>query len=374
MTDDDPTCRIGGRAATRSEAIEAAAAVLRDSVCPLILCAEIDVAGTEAAVALARALGGIVDHVQSPAALRDLGVMRDAGWIVTSPLQARARADLVLLVGPGLDAAWPDLAERLALDAPPPLAAAGARRVLRLCPGAGARDGAQDEDTIRSTPAELPGLLATLRALAAGRRVTPAAPERAALAAWAEALRAARYGVVVWSAATLDALAIEMLCGLIDALNETTRFAGLPLAPGGGAAAAMQAAGWEAGFPLPVGFGRFHPEHDPLRLGADRLIGSGEADAVLWIGTDPGSAAAPHLEDAALIALVPEAEVQAASGAAVAIAIGRPGIDHDAVQWRAELGALAPVVASARSAAPSVAEILRALARAAAPAAEAVSC
>ena len=58
---------------------------------------------------------------KSAAALRDLDVMRTAGWIVTTPLQARARADLLLLVGGGLLAAWPALAERLDLAAPPSL-------------------------------------------------------------------------------------------------------------------------------------------------------------------------------------------------------------------------------------------------------------
>ena len=45
----------------------------------------------------------------------------EAGWIVTTPLQARARADVLLLVGPGLPDAWPDLDRGLGIDIAPPL-------------------------------------------------------------------------------------------------------------------------------------------------------------------------------------------------------------------------------------------------------------
>ena len=43
-------------------------------------------------------------------------------------------------------------------------------------------------------------------------------------------LKRARFGVAIWSAAELDRLTIEMLCGLVNDLNEGTRFSGLPLA------------------------------------------------------------------------------------------------------------------------------------------------
>ena len=43
----------------------------------------------------------------------------------------------------------------------------------------------------------------------------------------------ARFGVAVWTAASLGALEIEMLNGLVRDLNETTRFSTLPLAAAG---------------------------------------------------------------------------------------------------------------------------------------------
>ena len=110
-----------GRAAALDEAVAVAASLLGRSRRAAIAGLDADIAAIEAAIKLARRLDGIVDHRASRATLRDLDVMRTVGWITTTPLQARARADLVVLVGDGLEQDWPGLEERLALAGPPPL-------------------------------------------------------------------------------------------------------------------------------------------------------------------------------------------------------------------------------------------------------------
>ena len=128
---------------------------------------------------------------------------------------------------------------------------------------------------------ELPMLLALLRAHLAGRL----AKVPKAVADLAKSLQTARFGVAVWSAASLDELTIEMLFGLVDDLNAGTRFTGLPLASNDNAVGVLQTCGWTTGLPLRTGFGRRYPEHDPWRFDATRLIQSGEADCALWIST-----------------------------------------------------------------------------------------
>lgn len=352
----DAKAWIAGQRAALDDAVAAAASVLRASRFPVIAGLGTDVAGAEVAIALARQMGGAFDHRHAGAVLRDLDVMREAGWIVATMPQARALADLVLLVGPGVTSGN-DLRRRLRLDSPPALAPDRPRRVIRLCPGpeeaAAIPAGA---DTLGSGAEELPVLLAALRAVAAGRRHGDVGPHAAALAAVAEALRNARYGVAVWSGAELDALCIEMLCGLIDDLNRRTRFAGLPLAPAENAAGVAQAGGWQSGYPLRVGFGRGKPEHDPWRFDATRLIAHGEADAAIWISSfspDPP----PWQEPVPTVALV-------ADGATfgpppeVAITVGRPGIDHDAVLFDGNFGVLAAQPAASPRALPTVADVL----------------
>ena len=235
-------------------------------VAPVVAGLGVDIAGARAAIALAQRLGAAVDHMHSDAVLRDLAVMRGAGMMVTTPNVVRLTADVVLLIGAGLLDAWPELPERLLA----PLASSPAeeglvRRIIRLCPGRDpARSPALEQAQMIGRGADgLPVLLAALRARVAGRAVGKTRLAAKVLDTLAADLRAARFGVAVWSAAELDALTIEMLCGLVDDLNAATRFSGLSLAPGDNALGVLQTCGWMTGFPMRTGFARGHPEHDP---------------------------------------------------------------------------------------------------------------
>jgi formylmethanofuran dehydrogenase subunit B len=169
----------------------------------------------------------------------------------------------------------------------------------------------------------------------------------------ADALKAARFGVAAWSATQLDALTIEMLCGIVADLNAATRFSGLPLAPGDNAIGVLQVCGWMTGFPVRTGFGRTSPDHDPWRYQAARLVDSGEADCVLWISAY--RAKAPEWSGSpATIALAP-ADTSFATRPDVHIAVGAPGRDHDGVEHHATMGTLTAVAATNPSEAVSVA-------------------
>ncbi len=337
---------IGGRAAPLEAAVAEAARILGASRCAVVSGMATDAAGAAAAVALARRIGGVIDHAHSGPLLRDLEVMRSAGWMVATPPEARARADLALLVGAG--AAWPGVAAAPVL----PRGAGSARRVIRLGPG---RDAAiAGAEIIAASVAELPGLLGALRAIVAGRPVRLAAARLRALSGLAEALKSARYGVVSWSTGTLDALAIEMLCGLIDDLNAHTRFAGLPVAAPGNAAGVAQTCGSLTGFPVRVGFGRGEAEHDPWRFDAARMIAASEADAALWIDAIAGSAPSWNVP---IVALTTPG-TRFAAPPAVAITVGRPGVDHDAVLFDPALGTLVAREAAGAGDAPSAADAL----------------
>jgi formylmethanofuran dehydrogenase subunit B len=349
---------VRGRAVPLDDAIAEAARLIADSRCAVFAGLATDAAGGVAAIELARRIGGVVEHMHAGAALRDLEVMRRAGWIVTA--QARARADVVMLVGPGLDEAWPRLWDELQLDRAPLLFPDNARHVVRLCPGrvAAAPAGASVL-TIGEDPVELQVALGVLRAVLAGHPVRSDAALLQPLRDCASLLSSGRFGVVVWSAEWVDGLSIEMLCGLIDDLNAKTRFAGLPVPPGGNAMGLAQVGGWMTGFPLRIAFARDRPEHDPWRFDAARMIDSGEADMAVWI-----SAFAPRLppwrRTVPTVALVASG-TKFRSPPEVEIGVGRPGVDHASVVFDFALGALAckQVAEAQRTAAPSVAEILQ---------------
>jgi formylmethanofuran dehydrogenase subunit B len=354
---------IGGKAATLAAAIEEAARLLRASRMPVIAGLGTDIAGARAAIALARNVGAAIDHMHSTTLLRDLDVMREAGMMMTAPSEVRLRADLLLLVGPGLLEAWPDLPARLFVkptghDA----GASGTRRIIWLCPGRDSVVAGFNIETVGSDPADLPILLASLRARCAVRPAANTTLAAQELDALASQLAQVRFGVAVWSAAEHDVLTIEMLCGLVKDLNAATRFSGLPLAPGDNAAALQQVSGWLTGFPLRTGFGRAYPEHDPWRFDAVRLVDSGEADCALWISAYRAVQPA-WTRDLPLIVLTqnPGGFRQLPQ---VAIAVGCPGIDHDAVEHLAETGSLTWVAASAPSNAISVADAVTQIAAA----------
>jgi formylmethanofuran dehydrogenase subunit B len=337
---------IRSKSAALDVAIAEAANLLAGSRFPVIAGLGTDVAGARAAVELAQCLGGAIDHMHSEFLLRDLDVMREAGMMVTTPNEARLRADFLLLVGPGLVEAWPALPTKLF----------GKRRTVWLCPDTAVKGASAYEniDVVGDASFDLPIMLAVLRARYAGRPAANAPVAMATIDALVAELREAHFGVAVWSAAQHDRLTIEMLCGLVNDLNQSTRFSGLPLATADNAAGVQQVTGWMTGFPLRTGFGRGLPEHDPWRFEASRLIDSGEADCALWIsayGTRPPA----WKRDLPLVALTAETGTPRAH---VTIAVGRPGIDHNAVEHLPAIATFAALSAGKPSTTISVATVL----------------
>jgi formylmethanofuran dehydrogenase subunit B len=350
---------IDGAPAELDTAAATAARLLGASRQPLIAGLGTDVAGARAATALARRIGAAIDHMNADALLRDLDVLRESGLMLTTPSETSMRADTLLLVGPCAGDASRDFPRVL-------FGAAGERRdslrmerrVFWLCPGR--QLSAAGEITIVGLEArDLPVLLAALRARVNGRPAGPSPVQSPVLDGLADSLKAARFGVAVWSAAELDALTIEMLCGMVADLNTTTRFSGLPLAPGDNAIGVLQVCGWMTGFPMRTGFGRSYPDHDPWQYRAARLVESGEADCVLWISAY--RADAPEWSgDPPTIALTP-ADARFRKPPRVHIAVGAPGRDHDGIEHHAMIATLAAVAAAHRSNALSVADAIAAI-------------
>src|ERR1700739_1906292 len=104
---------IAGQPAALDVAIEEASKLLASSRCSLIAGLGTDIAGARAAITLADRIGAIIDHMHSDAALRDLDVMRSSGILMTTPTEAQARADTLLLIGPGFGEPWRELPARL---------------------------------------------------------------------------------------------------------------------------------------------------------------------------------------------------------------------------------------------------------------------
>ena len=354
---------IAGTPAALDDAIAQAAGLVAASRQTLIGGLGTDIAGARAAVALAARTGAVVDHMHAQPVIRDLEVAWSSGIMLTTPTEARLRAETLLIVGPDLEGV---LAEFLQKTVGPRPSGAGPRerRTFWLCAGPDAAQ-AQSPTPIRPIGRkvrDLPALLAALRARAAGRQSGDGPVSAKLLREVSNALKAARFGVAVWSPAALDPLAIEMLCGLVNDLNATTRFCTLPLAPQDNALGVMHVCSWMAGLPMRIGFGRGDPLHDPWLFDSRRLVASGETDCVLWISAYRGEAPA-WLNPRTTIALTGH-DARFASPPRIHIAVGCPGRDHDGTQYCSATGTLAPVVATEPSEAMSVADAITRIAAA----------
>lgn len=354
---------IAGKPASLESAVAEAARLLAASRQPLIAGLATDVAGARAAIMLAQRTGAVIDHLNSDAVLRNLDVMRSSGVMLTTPSEAYIRAAALLIAGE-IGAGEMEFVQRLLR----PLAGQGdaARRVFWLCPGGELTKplpNAISFTPIGKRPNELPPLLAALRARISGRPMGRSPVASKALDEASAALKSAQFGVAIWSAEALDALAIEMLCGLVSDLNAATRFAGLPLAPGNNAMGVLQTCGWMTGMPMRTGFGRGFPEHDPWLFDSRRLIDNGETDCVVWISGY--RAAAPAWRDPSPTIALTGRDADFRRRPRVHIEVGRPGIDHDAVEHLSSTGTLAAVDATqpndAISTAEAIARILSAL-------------
>lgn len=352
---------LDGKSIPLDEAYSRAAKILGGAAFPVVAGLGADIAGARAAILLAERLRGAYDHLASRDTLADLDVLRSFGAFTTTPNEARVRADVVLLIGPGLAGYWPSMFERLALGQPPRHGAnAGKpRQVIWIGPKRGeAKLEGVEVKSIAAAPHEISGMLAAWRARAGGRRVALEPAKIKLIDAIAATLKDARFGVAVWCAAGLDALTVEMIQGLLTDLNAATRFTGVPIGARAGAAGVTQASGWMTGFPPRTGFGRGRPEHDPWRFEAGRLVDSGEADAALWISAYDGE---PPPWSRANVPLVTLGPASAATKRGLFIEVGRPGESHDAVEYSQDAAAMVLRRASAPGEAPSVAEVVTAI-------------
>src|ERR1700751_2015464 len=108
---------IDGRPVVLQAAISEAAKLLAACRAPVLAGLGTDIAGPRAVIALAQRLRGAVDHIHAGTILRDLAVTREAGMMVTTPNEARLRADVLLLIGPSLEKTAPQLVQWLGLAA-----------------------------------------------------------------------------------------------------------------------------------------------------------------------------------------------------------------------------------------------------------------
>jgi formylmethanofuran dehydrogenase subunit B len=345
---------IGNRETLVERAVEHAAALLGSSRCP-VFTFDTDIHGTRAAIALAERVGAAYDHVDGAALARETALFTDKGAMTIAPGEARRRADMVVIVGD-----MPETCHGLLTDlagSAPDLSGKNAREFFLVGTSRATPSLLNGAKVTRLSAGKegLPATLAALRAQCIGRKVSTPVSKFDDFAA---ALASAKFPAFLFSGRSSDALALEMLQGLVADLNRKARASSLHLPASESGWGSTLASVWMTGFAPRTSFARGFPEFDPWRFDIERMIAEGEADLHLTISMGKsGPASRKKGLPLIVLAKVPKP----VADAAVTIAIGEPGRDHDAVSWSTRTGTINAVKASAASGLPSAASVIAAI-------------
>ncbi|PSH68873.1 tungsten formylmethanofuran dehydrogenase [Phyllobacterium brassicacearum] len=338
------------------DAIQNAAKLLASSRCP-VFTLDTDVHGTRSAIALIERLGGAYDHALGDVLAKEVTLFTDHGGMFTTPGEARRRSSLIILVG-DIPAAHHDMLLSWA-GTQPDLGDRGKRTWFHIHGEMNAAAKLARQLKAVSLGAEglsLGGALAVLRAQLQDRQV---ARSLGGIEQFRKALAKSQFPVFVFSGTSGDAPGLAMLQGLIADLNRKGRASSVFLPADDDAWGTALTSLWMTGFPTRTGFSNSLPSYDPVRWDVQRMIRDKEADLHVWVSSRGGETP-PRGGTAAVISL---SRTEApASGAAVTIAVGKPGVDHDGVAYSSRIGTFRALAATAPSPLPSVANIVRQLA------------
>lgn len=350
------TPRIEGRSASLAEAVSAAARLMAKAQFPVFAGMGCDVAGARAVLQLAERLGGAFEPANSERMLRNVLTLQDSGLVTVTLSEVRNRADLIVIAGADIANRFPRFFERC-VGAGPSLFEIK-REIVYL--GKRIDSVPAGAELIACSNEKLGEVAGALRALNSGAKLaaqTVAGIEVGTLAALAKRMKAARYGVLIWTAADFDSphaeLTVQALAQLVKDLNRETRFSALPLSGGNGDLTAAQVATWQSGYPLRIDFGAGYAQYDPLQRKLDH------ADALVWISSFFDNLPPP--DSKAPVLALGRAGMKFKTTPQIFIPVGTPGLDHAGHVFRTDNVVAIRLKQLRESQLPSVAEVIAAI-------------
>lgn len=334
---------VNGQETGEEQAFKAAAKILSNASLPLIAGLGTDIAGAKAALTLAAKTGGVVDHLASDGLMREMRLQSYTGGFTTTAGEARNRADLILVVGKTPLVREPDLVKRLFPTGERlPHPGEEPRKLILLT---GRCEQVPSGVTVTQIDGTNSNMEISLGCLSAYVKDMPVSADKigeanaAALKATAEKLQAAKFPIIVFAPDELSEPAMHCIRDLVVTLNVDERASSIAISGRDNATGVNQVCGWRTGHPLRTSFARGGPDHDPYLYETNRLLTSGEVDALLWITsltkTPPPTTAANIPQ---IVLSVPGTQFSKTPD--ILIEIGEPGADHDAALFRPEYGAI----------------------------------
>jgi formylmethanofuran dehydrogenase subunit B len=364
--------RIAGKPADLADAVARAAEILGNARLPLIAGLGTEVQGMRAVMSLADKSGATLDHMNSNGFMRNLQVVQNSGWQITTLTEVRNRVDLLVVVGTDIVSVFPRFFERVVWNEQSMFGQdTGKREVVYLggCDidaSAGIAPDGRKPDVLPCDMERLPDVIAALRALVTGKQLHAtevAGIQVADLEKLAQRLRAASYSVVAWAAAPLNfphaELTVQNITELVKTLNRTTRSSGLPLGGIEGDMNANQVCTWISGYPMRTSYARSYPEHDPVHFSTERLLESGEADALFWVSSFNPERTPPPADLPTVVFGHPDMKLEKEPD--VFIPVGMPGADHKGIMFRTDNVVSLPLFQLRASTLPDLASVLNAI-------------
>ncbi len=326
---------VAGKPTDLNSAIQAAANILSKANHPLFAGLGTEVQGMRSVMRLAEKTSATLDHMHSEGTVRNTLAMQNSGWQTTTLTEIKNRADVILAIGTDIVSSYPRFFEKLVWNSdtlfnkPKP-------EVIYL---------GLAEETVK-----LPEIMSALNALMNAKNPLNKKSDNdliggvtvASLKQILEKLKAAKYGVVVWSASALKfpqaELTVQSITQLISKLNETNRVAGLPLNSGDGDSSVNNTSTWLSGYPTRNRFVHGRPEYDAYHFSTKNQLN--RCDALLWISTF--NAYQPPNCDAPTI-VIGHPDMQFEKQPDVFIPVGIPGVDHTGTMFRMDSSVAMPL-------------------------------
>jgi formylmethanofuran dehydrogenase subunit B len=344
--------QIAGKTTNLQQAIEHAARLLKASKNPLFAGLSTDVQGFRAIYNLAQKTNGNLLHMNSQSTARNMAVLQSSGWQTTTLTEVKNRADVIVCIGTDIVSHNARFFERfvwLKNQDDAMFTDAHARQIIyigeQLNSSAGIAPNGKQPVSIDCSNADLPEILAVLRALIAGKTLkaqTVAGVAIADLMAVANTLKQAKYAVLAWIAKDLDfahaELVIQSITETVALLNnQTSRAAGLSLGGSDGDTSANNANTWLSGYSL----SNENNVHD----------------AIVWVNSFSPEKL-PTQTDKPLIVLG-NANTEFAQTPDVFIPIATPGLDCSGTLFRVDSAVVLPLKQVRESNLPTLNDVVR---------------
>ena len=319
--EDYPFALIDGQEASTAEGVEAAAQILVNARYPVVYgLSDTTCEAQKEAVAIADMIGSNLDTTTSvchgPTGIAFQGV----GESTATLGEIKNRADLIIYWGGNPAESHPRHFTRYTVTPKGMFIPNGKKdRTVVLVDVRRTPSAPVADIFIQVKPRSDFEVLWALRALVKGRNVDPGIEEKTGVSLetlqdLAERMKNCRFGVLFFGMGLTMTRGRHFNAGALLALatdlNQYTHFVAKPVRGHGNVTGADNVVSWQTGFPFGINFSRGYPRFNPGEFTTVDLLARGEADAALFVATDPASnfaqSAIDHMRRIPVIALDPK--------------------------------------------------------------------